>query len=141
MRNFAWRLRYSFSSALQARLATQREAVRFEAQNISWTQQELNYHSDAVARGLRALGLQSGDKLMLKLSPGLQSEIITSRLAAARLGAEIVRSKASTSQDFATELQDKKPAGVIFDPTLKLGEGTLGDQLSRQFPTLNKCNS
>lgn len=99
--------------------------MRFEAQNFSWTQQELNYHADAVIRGLRAVGLQSGDKLMLKISPSLQSEAITSRLAAARIGAEIVRSKAASAQDWSTELQEKKPAGVIFDPTIKLQDGTV----------------
>jgi hypothetical protein len=42
---------------------------------------------------------------MIKLSPNLQSEIISTKLGAARLGAEIFRSKATNANDFGAELQ------------------------------------
>ena len=69
MRNFALRLRYSMSTTANvfAKYNQFREVARFESQNITWAVQEIETHADAVARGLRTLGISKGDTLLLRI--------------------------------------------------------------------------
>jgi acyl-coenzyme A synthetase/AMP-(fatty) acid ligase len=138
MRSLVLRLRWGFSESISAKLAAKRNAVRFEAQNIDWTFQELQHYSDAVARGLWSLGLRKGDRLMLKLPRKLQAESAATRLGAAKLGAEVKASRATTLSDFSTELKESKAQGLIFDPSLQLDNSTLGSSLNQVFPKLHQ---
>lgn len=138
MRSVVLRMRYAFGDSLAAKLALKREAVRFEAQNFSWTVQELHHYSDAVARGLYGLGLRKGDKLLVKASSKLQSEIVATRLAAAKIGAEVKAWKASSVGELGNVLKDANPQGLIFDPTLKVEDSTLGSSINKLFPKLHQ---
>lgn len=106
MRNFALRLRYSMSTATDvfAKFNQFREVTRFESQNVTWAVEEIETHSNAVARGLQSLGLTKGDTLLLRIPEELQTEIVATQLGALKLGVRLQRSTATNDDGVVQEL-------------------------------------
>jgi hypothetical protein len=50
-----------------------RNAMRFEAQNISWNFDEVNYQASALIKGLTSMKFKSSDNFLIKLPANLQT--------------------------------------------------------------------
>jgi non-ribosomal peptide synthetase component E (peptide arylation enzyme) len=75
MQNLAFKIRYMMSTTANvfAKYNQFREVARFESQNITWAVEELETHGNAVARGLKSLGINKGDTILVRVPENLQT--------------------------------------------------------------------
>lgn len=102
----AFRIRHMMATATDvfAKYNQFREVARFEAQNLTWAVEEVETHANAVARGLKSLGLNKGDTLLLRIPPEQQTEIVATQLGAHKLGIKLQRSTAINDNGIVEEL-------------------------------------
>jgi len=74
-------------------------AVRFESQNIIWDHEEVNFQTQALAKGLTSLNFQKGDNFLLRVPPAQQSESYITRLGTAAIGANVILSQGRTEAE------------------------------------------
>ena len=73
---------------------------------------------------------------LLRLPPSQQAEAYVAKVATANINANLIISEARTLDDFDRELTQHNINGVIFEPTLPLGDDLTIDGLYRLMPEL-----
>ena len=118
-----------------------KNAVRFQAQNLSWDFEVLEYHSKAFAKGLRSLNFSDSkksfkvdDNFLIRTPSSQQAEAFVSKVGTANINANLFISKATSVQELDHELSSHKINGLIFEPTLPLGEDLLMDGIYSLIP-------
>ena len=64
----------------QYQLNKSKNAVRFEAQNIIWDYDEVNYQTNAFSKGLASLNFQKSNFLMIKMITSSLEYLLLSKL-------------------------------------------------------------
>jgi len=136
-------LRYQrFSKTLTAGLASQlknqeqKNAVRFESQNKTWTYKELDRHSNAFVNGILELGYKKGDRFLFWIDKAFPSEITIAQIALAKAGVSIVNCDIKDAKQLDEALKDTEAKGVLFSPNTKYGDKKAEEILNEAIPGL-----
>jgi acyl-CoA synthetase (AMP-forming)/AMP-acid ligase II len=111
-----------------------RNAFRFDNQNLTWTYDEFETHSNAFAYGLVEQGWKSGDKLAMLLGKSNTSEAAAVFVGAAKAGVEVVPMRPSDISQLEQGLSKANPKGIVFSPNAKFGEGRMMDAINTLIP-------
>ncbi|EGR30780.1 hypothetical protein IMG5_123670 [Ichthyophthirius multifiliis] len=117
--------KFNFSSISESPLQRQllvnknKNAVRFENQNKTWTYQEIETHSNAFAYGLTELGWKQGDKLLLWVEKNHTSEIVCAQLGAAKTGVVLIPLYAQNEQELESAINESNANGILLSPNSK----------------------
>lgn len=114
--------------------------MRFENQNITWTFEDLDRHSNAFAYGLVEQGWKSGDRLLLWIGNNHTSEICAAQIGAAKAGVTIVAASTGSEQDIEKLIGDSQCTGILFSPNTKIGETKYSEIIRKLVPETAKTN-
>ncbi|KAL4467248.1 hypothetical protein ABPG72_010055 [Tetrahymena utriculariae] len=135
---FAFLTANKAASPLAAQLAINgnRNAIRYENQNRTWTFDELDAHTNAFAYGLTELGWKAGDKLLLWVEKNHTSEITTAQVGAAKAGVTLVPIYAHSAEELEKALNDTKAKGLLLSPNSKAGNSKYIEVVNKVIPEL-----
>lgn len=128
----------SIRSLLNTRLTEnpQKDAIRFENQNKTWTFKELDQHSNAFAYGLLELGYNKGDRILFWVDKNYTSEITVAQIGMAKIGVTLVPLQSSSGEDLKKALKESECRGVLFSANTKDEGKRRSDILNQALPGL-----
>ena len=76
------------------------------------------------------------DNILMRVPASLQSESFVAKLGSAILNANLVMSQAKTNEELDQEISQNNIKGIIFEPTLPLGEDLAIDSIYKLMPEI-----